>query len=329
VKAASVVVGAEGAEADSGASLAYRRAMNVLVTGASGLIGSALVEALTERGDTAIPLRRSGAGAAPGAPTWDPTAGRIDLGGTAIDAVVHLAGEPIGEKKWTDEQKRRIRDSRVKGTELLVGALAALDPKPSVLVSGSAVGFYGNRKEERLSVDEDSPAGDDFLADVCRDWEAAAAPAAEAGIRTVLLRTGIVLSPRGGVLKRLLLPYKLGLGGKTGSGRQYMSWISLDDEVGAILKAVDDPEISGPLNATAPHPVTNAIFSEMLGKVLRRPAKLPTPTFALKAILGGELVDNLLVGGQRVMPTKLLESGYEFRHDVVERAFRALLNKPE
>lgn len=311
--------------------------MNVLVTGASGLIGTALVEALTARGDTAIPLRRSGGGAAPGAPTWDPTAGRIDLAGTAFDAVVHLAGEPIGDKKWTDDQKRRIRDSRVKSTELLVDALTALDTPPSVLVSGSAIGIYGNRKEDRLSVDEDTPidpslggsprAGDDFLADVCREWEAAAAPAAEAGIRTVLLRTGIVLSPGGGVLKRLLLPYRLGLGGKTGSGRQYMSWISLDDEVGAILKALDDSDISGPLNATAPHPVTNAIFSEMLGKVLHRPAFLPTPTFALKLVYGGELVENLLVGGQRVMPTRLLAAGYEFRHDIVERAFRELLAK--
>lgn len=301
--------------------------MNVLVTGASGLIGSALCAALRERGDTVSVLRRGAA--SPDGPTWDIEAGRIDLAPAGrIDAVVHLAGEPIGERKWTEDQKRKIRESRTKGTELLAAALAELDPKPSVFVSSSAVGYYGNLGEDRRSVDEASPAGEDFLAEVCVAWEAATAPAEAAGIRTVHLRTGIVLSPEGGVFKRLLLPFKLGIGGRTGSGRQYMSWISLDDEIGAILHVLGHSELEGPVNATGPHPVTNAVFTQMLGSVLRRPAKLPVPLVALKVVFGGELVTALLEGGQRVMPTRLLESGYEFRHETVEAAFRALLGRP-
>ena len=302
--------------------------MNVLVTGASGLIGQALCEAITRRGDKAIVLRR-GAPNADGT-TWDIDAGRIDLAPAGrIDAVVHLAGEPIGDRKWTDEQKRKIHDSRAKGTALLAGALAALDEKPAVLVSGSAVGYYGNLGEDRRSVDETSPAGTDYLAGICVEWEAATAPAEAAGIRTVHLRTGIELTPTGGVLKRMLPAFKIGIGGRTGSGRQYMSWISLDDEVGAILHAIDHDEISGPLNATAPHPVTNMVFTQMLASVLRRPAKLPIPLAPLRIIYGSELVAELLQGGQRVMPTVLLETGYEFHHDTVERAFRAMLNRPK
>lgn len=296
--------------------------MRVLVTGSTGFIGIALVSALEQRGDRVVRLGRGEATDARA--TWDPEAGTIStVALDGIDGVVHLAGEGIGEKKWTPEQKRRILESRVKGTSLLARTLAERQTKPSVLVSGSAIGYYGNRGDEML--DETSSSGDDFLAGVCTRWEAAAEPAAAAGIRLVTIRTGIVLHPSGGVLKRLLLPFRLGLGGRVASGRQWMSWIARADLVGAILHALDRESMRGPVNMTAPNPATNAVFTKTLGSVLHRPTVLPTPLLPLKLRYGSELVEALLVGGQRVRPRRLQEDGYEFAYPDLEPALRAML----
>lgn len=294
--------------------------MDVAITGSSGLIGTALSAALRARGDVVIPIvRGDGRGV-----RWDPVAGTIDAEALeGVGAIVHLAGAGIGEQKWTPEQKHAIRDSRVDGTTLLANALAGLARRPEVFVSGSAIGWYGNRGDEVLTEDSPPPPPA-FLADVTREWEAATAPAEAAGIRTVHLRTGIVLSPHGGALARMLTPFKLGLGGRIGSGNQYMSWISIDDEVGAILHILDTPAIRGVLNATAPNPVTNREFTKTLGRALHRPTLLPTPLAPLKVLYGSELVQNLLVDGQRVMPDRLLATGYEFRHPDLADALAAL-----
>ncbi len=294
--------------------------MDVAITGSGGFIGTALASALRDRGDAVIPVvRGDGRGV-----RWDPARGTIDAEALeGVDAIVHLAGEGIGEKKWTDEQKRAIRDSRVDGTVLLATALAGLERRPSVLVSGSAIGWYGNRGDEELT-EVSPPPEPSFLAEVCAAWEAATGPAEAAGIRTVHLRTGIVLSPDGGTLARMITPFKLGIGGRIKSGSQYMSWISLADEVGAILYAIDTPALAGAVNATAPNPVTNREFTKALGHALHRPTVLPTPLTPLKAIYGSELVRNLLVEGQRVLPAKLLASGYEFRHPELAGALAAM-----
>src|SRR4051794_17586713 len=214
------------------------------------------------RGDRVVALSRTGT-----TPSWDIDRGTIDGSLEGFDAVVHLAGEPLASVRWSDAKKERIRDSRMKSTELLATTLARCDAKPAVLVSGSAVGYYGNRGREEL-LDEQSSSGDDFLALLCRDWEAAAAPAADAGIRVANVRTGLVLSREGGVLEKMLLPFKLGVGGKLGPGRQYMSWISLTDEVRAILHIIDHGDVSGPVNLTAPHPVTNEVFTKLLAEAV-------------------------------------------------------------
>lgn len=292
--------------------------MRVLVTGASGLIGTALRQALEARGDTVVALGRSG-----GDLSWDPTAGTVrgDLAG--FDAVVNLAGAGIGDHRWTPAHKEAIRASRVDGTRALAEALAATASPPAVFVSGSAVGYYGNRGREEL-LDEQSDPGDDFLAHVCRDWEAAALPAVDAGIRTALIRTGVVLAPKGGVLARMIPPFKLGLGGKIGRGNQYMSWITLADEVRAILHIVDG-SLAGPINLTGPHPATNETFTLELGHVLHRPTRLPTPVFAIKAALGAELVEALMLHGQRVFPKALEADGFEFTSITVAEALRSVL----
>jgi uncharacterized protein (TIGR01777 family) len=300
--------------------------VNVLVTGSHGLIGSALIPKLRADGARVLRLVR---GAPEGSDDvrWDPTAGTIDAAGLeGVDAVVHLAGAGIGEKKWTPERKRLIRESRTEATDLLARTLAALVRPPAVLVSGSAVGYYGNRGDAVLT--EESAPGDDFTAQVCVAWEAATAPVAEAGTRVVTIRTGIVLAAHGGALHQMLLPFRLGLGGRLGSGEQYLSWIALDDHVDAVRHLLATESVRGPVNLTAPNPVTNAQFTRSLGGALHRPTLLPTPLLPLKAIYGSELVQHLLVEGQRVVPAALAASGFAFTYPEIDSALRAVLAAP-
>ncbi len=299
--------------------------MEIAVTGASGLIGSSLIEALESGGHRVRRFVRGG-GATSGNIAWDPIAGTIDSGGLeGIDAVVHLAGEGIGEKRWSTEQKERIRSSRSLGTALIARSVAAMTKPPRVFLSASAIGWYGNRGDEVLSESSSAPEPEDFLSSVCVDWEAATAPASDAGIRTVLLRTGIVLTPKGGALGRMITPFRFGLGGRIASGKQWMSWISLEDEIGAMLHALNDDSLSGPINLTAPAPVTNLDFTKALGASVHRPTILPTPLAPLKVALGSELVTALLVNGQRVIPSRLEASGYKFKQPDIASAFASIL----
>jgi uncharacterized protein (TIGR01777 family) len=296
--------------------------MNVLVTGSHGMIGTALIPRLRARGDRVLRLVR---GEPEGSDDvrWDPPAGTIDAASLeGVDAVVHLAGVGIGDKKWTEARKKEVLESRTIPTTLLARTLAALDRTPRVLVSASAIGFYGNRGDELLT--EAAAPGDDFGARVCQEWEDATAPAQEAGIRVVRMRTGLVLTARGGLLKQLLLPFRLGIGGRLGSGRQWMSWIALDDDLDAILHLIDTDSLAGPVNLTAPNPVTNAEFTKELGNAVHRPTVIPTPLPALKLVYGGELVDTLL-GSQRVSPERLQQSGFTFSHPELGGALRAVL----
>ena len=298
--------------------------MRVVVTGSSGLIGTALIEALRARGDevTCLVRRTPAAGEA----RWDPDGGQVDAAALeGHDAVVHLAGAGIGDHRWTEDHKRAVLDSRVKGTTLLAETVARLSNKPEVLASSSAIGYYGLRGDEVLT--EDSGPGTGFLAEVCQQWEAATAPAEDAGVRVAHFRTGLVLSPEGGALKQMLLPFKLGIGGRIGTGRQWWSWIAIEDEIGAILHLLDSGTARGPVNLTAPDPVTNEEFTRTLNHVLRRPTLLPTPTFALKAMFGSEAVEEMFLGGQRVRPARLQSGGYGFRHLELEGALRQLLHK--
>lgn len=295
--------------------------MNVLVSGSHGLIGSALVPALQLAGHNVRRLVRSTT--ANGDVSWDIAARRIDTAALdRIDAVVHLAGEGIGERRWSAAQKARIRDSRVDGTTLLAEALAGMARSPKVLVSGSAVGIYGDRGDEVLT--EESRLGDDFLAGVCQEWEAATAPAEAAGIRVVHLRSGVVLSARGGALKKQLPLFRLGLGGPLASGKQWMSWVSLHDEVGAILHALRSDDLSGPINVTAPNPVTNAELTKELGRAVRRPARLPVPKVALDVVLSRGLVSSI-TASQRALPARLDAHGYHFKHPDVAGAIETAL----
>jgi uncharacterized protein len=299
--------------------------VDVAVTGSHGFVASALVPALAGAGHRVVRLVRSQPVGADEL-GWDPDAGTIDTAGLeGVDAVVHLAGAGIGDRRWTDARKRLILESRTKGTGLLARALAALTHRPSVLVSASAIGYYGDRGDEPL--DEQSPPGSDFVARVCMQWEAATTPAAEAGVRVVTTRSGIILGRHGGVFPRMLLPFRLGLGGRFASGRQYMSWISIDDEVGAMLHAMSHDAVSGPVNVTGPVPVTNAEFTKTLGRVVHRPTVIPTPLLPLKVRYGGELVQHLLVEGQRVLPKRLEETGYQFAHPTLEEALRAAVDR--
>jgi uncharacterized protein (TIGR01777 family) len=299
--------------------------MNVLVSGSTGFLGAAVVAALNEQGWQPVRLVRAGGPFPERQVRWDPRAGAIDTAGLAgIDAVVNLAGENIVTGRWTPSKKAAIRDSRIQGTSLLCKALAAL-PKPlKTLISASAVGYYGDRGDEILT--EEDCAGGDFLSQVCVAWEAATAPAAEAGIRTAVVRIGIVLSAAGGALKPMLLPFRLGLGGALGSGRQHMSWITLADFAGAILHVLKTEALAGPINVVAPEPVTNAVFTKTLGRLLSRPAVLRVPAFAARLALG-ELADALLLSSARVNPAKLLASGYVFRYPTLDAALRRLLSK--
>jgi uncharacterized protein (TIGR01777 family) len=297
--------------------------MKIVISGASGLIGKQLVSQLQQHGHDVVRLVRRAANA--GEIMWDPKAGVLDssaLEGT--DAVIHLSGAGIGDKRWTSSYKREILESRTITTSLIANTIAKMNRKPSVFLSGSAIGIYGPRGDEQLN--EVSTDGTSFLADVCKQWEDAAKPASDAGIRTVLLRTGIVLTTKGGALKKQLPLFQLGLGGKFGNGKQWQSWISIDDEVGAIEHLLT-ANVSGAVNLTAPNPVTNAEFTSTLARVVKRPAFLPIPPFAPKAILGGELADALLFTGQRVIPAALNASGYQFVHPTLEVALRALLKK--
>jgi uncharacterized protein (TIGR01777 family) len=298
--------------------------MHIAITGSTGFIGSALVDALSAAGHAVRRLVRHERDRRSGDVLWDPAGARLDpraLDG--VDAVVHLAGEPIAQR-WTPSAKRRIRESRVRGTELIATTLVQLARPPRVLVSGSAMGIYGNRGDEEL--DETSASGTDFLAEVATAWEAAADPAARAGVRVVKVRTGLVLSPRGGALAKLLLPFRLGVGGRMGSGRQWMSWIALDDAVGAIRHALAADALRGPVNLAAPNPVTNAELAATLGRVLRRPAIAPLPALALRLALG-EMGEATLLASQRMRPRRLLETGYRFEHPTLEAALRHELGR--
>ncbi|MEN9746785.1 MAG: hypothetical protein RL729_1257 [Actinomycetota bacterium] len=297
--------------------------MKIVVSGASGLIGTQLVAKLSQSGHEVIRLVRRSPKS--GEIQWNPKSGTLDAAALeGADAVIHLSGAGIGDKRWTTGYRKEILDSRTDTTALLAKTIASLSRKPSVFLSGSAIGIYGARNDEQLT--EVSTHGTGFLAEVCEQWEAAAKPAVDAGVRTVYLRTGIVLSPKGGALKKLLPLFKLGVGGKFGNGKQWQSWISIDDEIGAIEYLLT-ANVSGAVNLTAPNPVTNAEFTKVLASVLKRPAIVPVPTFAPKILLGGELADALLFTGQRVIPAALNASGYTFKHTTLESALRSLLSK--
>jgi uncharacterized protein len=303
--------------------------MKIIVTGSSGLIGTALVAALITRGDEVTCLVRGAAHArrADGAREvlWNPARGELDAAELeGHDAAIHLAGDPIAEGRWTDEKKRRIRESRVQGTTLLSATLAKLKTPPRVLLSASAVGYYGDRGAETLT--ETSAAGADFLADVCREWEASTDAAKGAGVRVVLLRFGVVFSGKGGALVKMLTPFKLGVGGKIGSGEQYMSWIALDDVVGAILHALAHEELQGAVNVVAPRPVTNAEFTKTLGGVLGRPTIFAVPAFAARLAFG-EMADAALLASQRIEPARLKATNYQFKYPELEGALRHALGE--
>lgn len=295
----------------------------IALSGASGLLGRAVAPALAAAGWQVRPLVRRPP--ASGEVRWDPAAGTIDGSALAgVSAAVHLAGESIADGRWTEARKARIRSSRLLGTHLLSESLARLPTRPDVLVSASAVGIYGDRGDEQL--DEDSPAGTDFLAEVGKAWEGATAAASDAGIRVVHLRFGIILSKEGGALPRMVTPFQLGAGGPIGNGRQWMSWISIDDAVRIVLESLRNGTMQGPYNAVAPEPVRNAEFAARLGKVLHRPALVPAPAFALR-LLFGEMADAALLASQRVVPSRLTALGFSFRHPTLDEALRAILGR--
>ncbi len=302
--------------------------MNILISGSTGLVGSELVPFLATKGHSVTRLTRSKSGleSLPGVAEayWNPNSKKIDISSLeGHDVVVHLAGENIAGM-WTEEKKNKIRKSRVDGTRLLSNSIAALSRPPKVFVCASAIGFYGNRGDEILT--EESSPGEGFLSEVCREWEAAAEPATKRGIRVVHIRIGIVLSPKGGALKTMLLPFRIGVGGTVGTGKQYLSWVAIDDLVGALYHNITNENLNGPVNVVAPNPVTNYEFTKTLGRVLNRPTLLPVPAFALR-LLAGEMADEMLLASTRVEPKKLLASGYKFRHPELEGAMRHILKK--
>ena len=305
--------------------------MRVLISGSTGLVGTALVDAFRRQGHDSACLvrpvtraRPAGRGSSPASAdlAWDPVAGTLDAAASGADAVVHLAGASIAGGRWTAARKRLLRDSRVAATHHLVGALAQLPQPPKVFVAASAVGFYGDRGDEELT--ESSAPGHDFLADLCRDWEAESGRAAGFGARVVVLRFGIILAKHGGALPPIALPFRLGAGGRIGSGRQWMSWIALEDVVGIIAYALKNDALIGPVNAVAAHPARNADFASTLGRVLHRPAIFPTPAFVLRLALG-EMADALLLSSQRVLPEKLQRLGYPFVHQELQPALQSVL----
>ncbi|MFH1146264.1 MAG: TIGR01777 family oxidoreductase [Pseudomonadota bacterium] len=300
--------------------------MRILISGSSGLVGRALVDHLGKNGHTILPLVRSAAGS-DSEIQWDVERGYIQKDRMeGIDAVIHLAGENIAAGRWTKEQKGRILESRRKGTRLLSEAMAGLSRPPDVLLSSSAIGFYGDRGDELLQ--EKNPSGTGFLSDVCREWEAATEPAIEKGIRVVHLRFGMILSSDGGALAKMLPAFRMGLGGRVGRGRQYVSWIGIDDAVRAIDHLMMREGISGPVNVVSPHPVRNGEFTKTLGRVLSRPTFLNVPAFALR-ILFGEMADALLLSSTRVDPARLRSSGFVFNHPDLEASLRHCLKRTE
>ncbi len=299
--------------------------MRILISGASGLIGSALMRRCAEFGHQVLRLVRNTPSPRADEISFDLQAGRIDRAGleaAQLEAVVHLAGESIATGRWTPSRKARIRQSRVEGTRLLAETLAALPTPPKVFACASAIGYYGHRGDEEL--EETSPAGVGFLPDVCREWEAATEPAARAGVRVVRMRFGMVLDASGGALAKMLPLFRLGLGGPIGNGRQYMSWITLDDAASAIESLVSSMTVDGPVNLVAPQPVANRQFARALGRVVRRPALLPVPAIAVRLLLG-EMADALLLSSARVVPRRVLAAGFSFRDPQLEPALERLL----
>ena len=297
--------------------------MRIAVTGSHGLIGTALLARLATDGHETVRLVRTTAGV--GEIGWDPASRRLDAQALAgVDAVVNLAGAGIGDHRWTDDYRREVLDSRVRATSTIAEAIAAVDDGPKVLLSGSAIGFYGDRGDE--SLDETSGAGTDFLSDVVTAWEAATAAAEAAGCRVVHLRSGVVLAGHGGALAKMLPLFKVGLGGRFGSGRQWLSWISIDDEAAAIVHLLSS-DVSGPVNLTAPAPVTNAELADAVGTVLHRPTVLPVPAFGPRLVLGRDRADALLFESQRVLPRVLLDDGFTHRHPTLEPALHAVLER--
>jgi uncharacterized protein len=297
--------------------------MNILITGSSGLIGTALKESLISMGHTVFPMQRSESCIEPF--YWQPSENIIKFDESIqIDTVIHLAGANIAGGRWNDKRKKIILDSRVIGTNLLVNALAKLQNKPKVLISGSAIGFYGDTGDGW--VDESSNPGTGFLSNVCQRWEKATEPASEAGIRTVHMRIGVVLSLLGGALKKMLLPFKLGLGGIVGNGSQYMSWVSIDDITSMIQFIIENETINGAVNLVSKNPITNKAFTKTLGSVLSRPTVFPLPAFAARMVFG-EMADSLLLSSTRVFPKKLSEAGYKYINDDLEKTIKSLLSK--
>lgn len=307
--------------------------MRIVIAGSSGLIGTALIDALQEAGHVVDRLVRP-TSTGPGIP-WDPQAGVIDTSALeGVDAVINLAGRSIGDRRWSGGEKALIASSRIDGTTLLATTIAGLNSKPAVLINASAIGFYGDRGDEGLF--EDAPKGEGFLADLCRDWEAATGAASDAGIRVAHLRTGIVISNRGGALGRLLAPfgpswlspYRWGLGGWIGDGRQWWSWISMRDQVRGILHLLES-DLSGPINLTAPAPTTNKGFLKAVGRALRRPVWLPIPEFVLRLLLGSELAQATLFDSQRVIPARLIDDGFVFEVTDLSVALEEALGRRE
>lgn len=294
--------------------------MKIAVTGSTGLVGSALVAHLESSGHVVKRIVRRRDSADSDSVYWDPEAGMIEVDKLAgLDAAVHLAGENIAKRRWSKRQKARILESRVNGTRLLSATVAGLDPKPEVMVCASAMGYYGDRCDEILT--EDSGSGELFLSRVVRDWEAATTPAADAGIRVVNLRLGLVVSGAGGAIRQMMLPFKLGLGGRVGSGRQWVSWIAMADLVRLIQHCLTDRSLRGAVNAASPNPITNRDLAQTLAKVLHRPAIMPLPSFVVRAALG-QMGEELLLSSARLSPVKLIASGFEFHSPDLESALR-------
>ena len=296
--------------------------MRILISGSHGLVGSALSQ-VAQKGANEVLVLVRGKATSSHEIEWNPERGLLSLDSVErLDAVVHLAGEGIAEGRWSEEKKQRIRESRVQGTRLLAEKLAELPSPPQVFVSASAIGFYGNRGDELLN--EESAAGTDFLADVCRQWERVTEAARARGIRTVLARFGIILSTKGGALAKMLPPFRMGVGGRVGDGKQWMSWIALDDVVGGLLHVINNSTIAGPVNFVAPNPVTNAEFTKKLGKALSRPTVFPIPAFGVRLAFG-EMADALLLSSQRVEPAVLERNGYAFQYRDLSSALKAIL----